>query len=86
MLLLLAPAAVVPLLKLALSLPSLLLWNVANPAAHGSRISDAQFGWGLLLAAAIAIAAWLVGNRYGSRLANRRRQWLTAFLTDPDRG
>ncbi|MCW2641517.1 MAG: hypothetical protein JWP76_3823 [Dactylosporangium sp.] len=86
MLLLLAPAGVVPLLKLALSLPSLLLWNVANPAAHGSHISDAQFGWGLLLAAAIAIAAWLVGNRYGPRLANRRRQWLTAFLTDPDRG
>lgn len=86
MMLLLAPVAVVPMLKLALSLPSLLLWNVANPAAEDSHISDAQFVWGLLLAAAIAAAAWLVGNWYGPRLANRRRQRLTAFLSDPDRG
>jgi hypothetical protein len=85
-LLVLTPSSVVPLLTLVLTLPSLLLWNAVTPKAQGSRISDAQFGWGLLLAAAIAAAAWLIGHRYGSRLANRRRQWLTAFLTDPDRG
>jgi hypothetical protein len=82
MVLLLTPASVVPLLALVLTLPGLLLWGTVTP----SRISDARFGWGLLLAAAVAAIAWLVGHWYGSRLANRRRQRLTAFLTDPDRG
>jgi hypothetical protein len=83
---LVTPYGVVPLLTAVLTLPSLLLWKAVTRGAPGSRISDAQFAWGLLLAAAIAAAAWLLGHRYGPRLACRRRRWLTAFLTDPDRG
>ena len=32
------------------------------------------------------IAAWLVGYRYGPRLASRRGDRLIAFFADPDRG
>jgi hypothetical protein len=83
--LLLTPGGLVPLLALVLTLPGLLLWGTVTPGARGSRISDARFGWGLLRAAAIAVVAWLVGNRFGSRLAYRRQR-LLAFLADADRG
>jgi hypothetical protein len=84
--LVLAPYGVVPLLTAVVTLPSLLLWYALTRQAPGSRLSDAQFGWGLLLAAVPAVVAWLVGHRYGSRLAHRRRERLTGYLADPDRG
>jgi hypothetical protein len=84
--LLLTPYVVVPLLTGVLTLPSLLLWTAVAPSGQRNRITDAQFGWGLLLAAAVAGAAWVVGHWYGPRLAHRRRQWLAGFLADPERG
>jgi hypothetical protein len=86
MVLLLTPYAVVPLLTVVLTLPSVLLWTAVAPGEQRSRISDAQFAWGLLVAAALAVAAWIVGHRYGPLLAHRRREWLTGFLGDPERG
>jgi hypothetical protein len=84
--LVLAPYLVVPLISLTLTLPSLLLWAAMTSGKPDSRLNDAQFGWGLLLLAVLSVAAWLVGNRYGTRLARRRGEPLTAFLADPDRG
>jgi hypothetical protein len=84
--LVLTPYVVVPLMSLTLTLPSLLLWYALSPGKGDSRLSDARFGWGLLLVAVLSVAAWLVGNRYGARLAGRRGERLTAFLSDPDRG
>src|SRR4051794_14583001 len=79
-LLVLAPYLVVPLMTLVLTLPSLLLWYAMARGSHGSQLSDAAFGWGLLLAAAVSIPAWLVGQAYGPRLATRRAERLTEFL------
>jgi hypothetical protein len=84
--LVLTPYLVVPLMSLVLTLPSLLLWHAMTRGMHGSHLSDTQFAWGLLLAAAVTVPAWLVGHRYGYRLASRRGERLTAFLADPDRG
>jgi hypothetical protein len=87
LMLLVAPYGLVPSLALLVTLPSLLLWwSVPAHGTQDSQVSDAAFGLGLALGAATAIAAWLVGHWCGPRLANRRRRWLTAFLTDPDRG
>ncbi|GII22858.1 hypothetical protein [Planosporangium mesophilum] len=86
MILRLIPISLVPLLAVVLTMPGLLLWGTATPGARGSRISDARFGSGLLLAAAVAVAAWPLGHWYGPRLASRRQRRLIAFLTDPDRG
>lgn len=83
--LVLAPYAVVPLLTGLLTLPSVLLWAALAPA-EPARITDGQFAWGLLLAAVLALTAWVVGHRYGPRLAHRRRAALAEFLSDPDRG
>src|SRR5262249_14219827 len=58
--LLLTPYGVVPLLTLVLTLPSLLLWAAVAPGGQQSRITDAQYGWGLLLAAVLAGVAWVV--------------------------
>jgi hypothetical protein len=84
--LLMAPYLVVPLMSLALILPSLLLWFAVTAGKQDSRLSNAQFGWGLLIIAVLSVTAWLVGNRYGARLATRRAERLTAFLSDPGRG
>jgi len=85
-LLVLAPYLVVPLMSFVLTLPSLLLWYVLGRGDNGSELSNSQFGWGLLLAAAATIPAWLVGHTYGPRLAGRRAQRLTEFLADQERG
>lgn len=85
-LLLLAPYAVVPLLTGVLTLPSVLLWTAVASGEQANRITDAQFAWGLLLAAVLAGVAWVVGHRYGPRLAHRRRQHLAVFLRDPEQG
>jgi hypothetical protein len=41
---------------------------------------------GVLPAAVLAALAWPAGHRGGARLAGRRREQLTACLTDPARG
>jgi hypothetical protein len=84
--LVLVPYVVVPLLTAVLTLPSVLLWTAVAPSGERNRITDAQFGWGLLLAAVLAGAAWGVGHWYGPRLAYRRRERLAGFLRDPERG
>lgn len=84
--LLLTPYVVVPWLTALLTLPSVLLWTAVAPDEQTKRITDAQFLWGLLLAAVLAGAAWAVGHVYGPRLAHRRTQRLAAFLADPERG
>jgi hypothetical protein len=84
--LLLTPYGVVPLLTAVLTLPSLLLWKAVAPDEQAKRITDPQFFWGLLLGAAVAGVAWVAGHWYGPRLAHRHRQWLAAFLGDPERG
>jgi hypothetical protein len=77
--------AVVPFLAGVLTLPSVLVWHALAPAA-GDRISDQRFALGLLTGAAVAAVAWPAGQRYGARLATRRRHRLTAYLSDPERG
>jgi hypothetical protein len=84
LILVLAPYLLVPALTVLVTLPSVLLW--ATVAPHDGPVSDGQFGWGLLAAAALAVTAWPLGHRYGSRLARRRGAWLAGFLGDPDRG
>jgi hypothetical protein len=83
--LVLAPYAVVPLLTAVLTLPSVLLWAAVAPAKP-AKITDGQFAWGLLLAAVLAVAAWTVGHWLGPGRAHRRREALTEFLRDPERG
>jgi hypothetical protein len=83
--LVLAPYAVVPLLTAVLTLPSVLLWAAVAPAKP-AKITDGQFAWGLLLAAVLAVAAWTVGHWLGPGLAHRRREALTEFLRDRERG
>jgi hypothetical protein len=86
LLLVLAPYSLVPLLVLAVTLPTLMLWYAGTGGGPDRRISDPLFGWGLLMAAGVAGTAWLVGHWYGARRASLRRERLTGFLTDPDRG
>jgi hypothetical protein len=73
-----------------LTLPSLLLWYALDRSNHGSQLSDAQFGWGLLLAAAVTIPAWLVGHKfvrgvYAPSPPPKLVAWLSSALTRPDR-
>jgi hypothetical protein len=80
------PYGLVPALTVVLTLPSILLWWAVAPQGGQSRITDPQFAAGLLVAAATAAIAWPLGHRYGTRFANRRRDRLDAYLSDPDRG
>jgi hypothetical protein len=82
--LVLAPYGLVPLLTVVFSVPSLVRWSAVSRG--GGRIRASQFGWGLLVAAAVTAAAWPLGHRYGLRQASHRGERLIAFLADPDRG
>jgi hypothetical protein len=84
--LVLTPYGLVPLLTALLTLPSVLLWSSLAPGGSRTQITDAEFAWGLVLAAALAALAWTGGHLLGIRLAHRRQPRLTAFLADPDRG
>jgi len=86
LLLLLAPYVLVPLLTAVLTLPSLLLWSAVAPSGSAKQLTDAEFGWGLILAAVIAVPAWIAGHHGGSRLAYRRRSRLADYLAHPDCG
>ncbi len=80
------PYMLVPVLAGVLTVPSVLYWTAVAPSGTRTRISDAEFAWGLILAAALAVAAWIGGHLLGSHLAYRRRQQLTDFLATPGRG
>jgi polyferredoxin len=82
-LLIFAPFVVVPFLTAALAVPSVLLWWSEG---HGGRVTDGQFATGVLLTAVLAAVAWPAAHRGGARLARRRREQLTAYLSDPARG
>ncbi|GAB1646709.1 hypothetical protein [Krasilnikovia sp. MM14-A1259] len=86
MVLVLAPYGLVPLLTFAVTLPSLLVWWAIARGEQDGRLNHLQFALGLMVAAGPAAGAWLLGHRYGSRRAHRRRAWLTEFLGDPRRG
>ncbi len=80
------PYGLVPMLIIVLSLPTLLLWYFSSQRNGVTRIPDAQFVWGVLVACAAAIAVWILGHRLAVRLASRRKGSLTAFLKDPFNG
>lgn len=84
--LVLAPYGVVPFLTLVVTLPTLVTWGVIAHSGQNGHLSHLQFALGLILAAGPATAALLLGHRYGSRRAHRRRTRLTEYLNDPNRG
>ena len=82
------PYGLIPLVVLLLSVPTLALWiaTVGPHRQHLERFTDGVFSWGVGLAAALAVAAWLGGVRASVVLAQRRADRLAPFLADPDRG
>ena len=80
------PYVVVPLLTLAVTLPTLLVWTLASTNGVHARIPDDRFAWGVVLASAIAVPAWILGHHIGVRIAHRRGSRLIRFLADPDAG
>lgn len=84
--LVLAPYGLVPALTVIITIPTVVLWTVAAPDWTTAGIPDDVFAWGAVVACAVAVAVWIGGIRAAPRLAQRRRDRLTRFLADPDRG
>jgi hypothetical protein len=86
MILVTTPYWLVPLIAAVLALPSIALW--AWVAHHGlsGRLSTGEYGLGVLIAVAIAVAAWVGGHRAAVKWAQRRRDELAAYLADPQQG
>ncbi len=84
--LVLLPYAVVPGLTVVLLSPSLLIWGVTSPNGLTKKLPDNDFGLGVGVACAIALAAVWFGHRVALRLIARRRDALVAYLSDPLRG
>jgi hypothetical protein len=80
------PYMLVPALTAVLTLPTLALWMLTSERLNLSKMSDGAFAAGAVLAAGLAITAWIGGHHWGTSLARRRQRWLTDFLADPDRG
>ncbi len=81
-----APYGLVPALTVIITVPAVVLWTLAAPGWTTAGIPDDVFAWGAALACAVALVAWIGGIRAAPRLAQRRRDRLTRFLADPDRG
>jgi polyferredoxin len=84
--LVLLPYAVVPGLTIAFLAPSLLIWGLTSTSGLTQKLPDNDFGLGIGLACAIAVAAVLIGHRVSLRMIAGRRDALVAYLSDPLRG
>jgi len=80
------PYVLVPALVVIISAPTLLLWYLTSQTNGATRIPDGDFALGVLIGCALALAAWLWGNRRGVRIAEKREVSLIEFLSDPGRG
>jgi hypothetical protein len=80
------PYGVVPFLAVVLMVPSLLVWGVTFSHGLAHKLPDRNFGWGILLAAAISIVCCVGGHRLATVITKRRRERLVTFLADAGRG
>ena len=80
------PYGLVPVLGVLIMLPSLLLWGFTSTHGLSQKLPDNDLGLGVALACGVAAVCAFGGHRFGAWLAHRRRDALTAFLTDPARG
>lgn len=81
-----APYGFVPVIISGLLAPSLLLWGVTAPSVLHGKIPDRDLGLGVAIACGISIAASIYGRRFSTHLIAKRRDSLTAFLSDPLQG
>jgi hypothetical protein len=84
--LVLLPYVVVPALTIAFLAPSLLIWGLTSTSGLTQKLPDNDFGLGITLACAIALAAVWLGHRVALRMIARRRHVLIEYLSDPLRG
>ncbi len=80
------PYVIVPFLAGALMIPTLVLWGLLTPTGVSKNLHLTDFGWGVAVACAIAVAGWWGGHRIGFAVASRRAGRLDEFLADPGRG
>jgi hypothetical protein len=80
------PYILVPGILSLLMLPSLGYWSIFAPDGLHTRLSDAQYAVGMLIACVLAVLGSIGGHHAGWRLAQRRKAELRDFLADPERG
>jgi polyferredoxin len=80
------PYVLVPVLAALMLAPSLLLWGFTAPHGLSEKLPDHDFGLGLAVACAIALACSVGGQRLGVLMMQKRRGKLESFLSDPVRG
>jgi hypothetical protein len=80
------PYVLVPFLAALLMAPTLILWGLLTPTGLSKNLHVTDFGWGVGVACAFAVAGWWGGHRLGFDLARRRSDKLDEFLADPARG
>jgi len=84
--LVLVPYAVVPAVAAVLTAPSLVVWKFASKHGFDERLTNFEFLLGVVVAIAIAVAAWFWGTRGALRLIHFRHDRLAAYLDDPELG
>lgn len=81
----LTPYVVFPAIAALLMAPTLILWGLLTPTGLSKNLHVTDFGWGVAVACALAVAGWWGGHRLGFAMARRRSEWLDDFLADPAR-
>ncbi len=81
----LTPYVVFPAIAALLMAPTLILWGLLTPTGLSKNLHVTDFGWGVAVACALAVAGWWGGHRLGFAMARRRSDWLDDFLADPAR-
>ncbi len=80
------PYLLVPMLVIAISAPTLLLWYLTSQTNGARRIPDGDFALGVLIGCGLAVVSWFWGHRRGVRIAEQRRADLIDFLSNPHNG
>lgn len=81
----LTPYVAFPFIAALLMAPTLILWGLLTPTGLSKNLHVTDFGWGVAVACAVAVAGWWGGHRLGFAMARRRSAWLDDFLADPAR-
>jgi hypothetical protein len=81
-----APYVLVPALATVLLAPSIVLWKFAAKDGLDQRLTNLELLLGVVVAIAVAFAAWFWGTRGALRLIRSRHDELAAYLADPDLG
>ena len=84
--LIVTPYGLVPTLAFLFITPTFTLWGISAQYGLTDRLSDAEFGWGVLLACGLSVTAAILGSTRRGAMGPLRKESLSVYLAMPRSG